>query len=81
MDDDGGAIGVIACDVGVYVGVEGVREIRCMWYFLRTKDVGLLLYVIGYDCLRLVDVFCSIMGGKLCLRVDDGFTGVCGGVL
>ena len=27
MDDDGGAIGVIVCDIGVNVGVEDVREI------------------------------------------------------
>ena len=47
MDDDRGAIRVIAYDVGVYVGVEEMREIRCMWY------VGLILYVIEYDCLKL----------------------------
>ena len=64
MDDDGGAIGVIVCDVGVNVGVEEVREIRCMWYFLKTKDVGLVVHVMEYDCLKFVDVFCSIMGGK-----------------
>ena len=76
MDDDGGAIGVMVSDVGVNSGVEEVRELRCMWYFLETKDVGLIVHVkeyganqcknnvMEYDCLTFVDVFCSIMDGK-----------------
>ena len=34
VDDDGGAISMIVCDVGVNVGVEEVGEIGCMWYLL-----------------------------------------------
>ena len=48
MDDDGGAIGMIVCGVGVNVGVEEVREIGCTWYFLETKDVGLIVHVMEY---------------------------------
>ena len=64
MDDDGGAIGVIVCDVGVNVGVEEVREMRCVWCFLKTKDVGLVVHVVKYDYIKFVDVLCSVMGGK-----------------
>ena len=35
-----------------------------MWYFLKTQDVGLVVHVMEYDCLKFVDVFCSIMSGK-----------------
>ena len=34
VDDDGAAISMMIYDVGVDVGVEGVREIGCMWNFL-----------------------------------------------
>ena len=56
MDDNCGAICVVAYDVGVYVGVEEVRKIRCMWY------VGLVLYVIEYDCLKLRGCFLQYYG-------------------
>ena len=64
MHYNSGAIGVVLFDVDVNVEVEEVGEIRCMWYFLKTNDIGLIVYVMENDCFQFVGFVCSDMCGK-----------------